>query len=111
MNELATKLDVVYELSVDDFGFQTSGPYDTSVLHRTCGTQVDCGVFIQIVNRVDAGAGAVSGCPAVDAPWRVMRSDFDRDAGRLTIELDSPRGSRFTCPSLGHYLWTGYVLP
>ena len=32
------------------------------------------------------------------APWRVERSDFDAEAGRLDLYLEFPRGARFACP-------------
>jgi transposase len=32
------------------------------------------------------------------APWRVERSEFDAEAGRLDLYLDFPRGARFACP-------------
>jgi len=35
------------------------------------------------------------------SPWRVVGSDFDAAAGKLTIDIDFPRGSRFACPSCG----------
>jgi transposase len=35
------------------------------------------------------------------APWRVERSEFDAEAGRLDLYLDFPRGSRFVCPEPG----------
>ena len=31
-------------------------------------------------------------------PWRVTSVEFDKEAGRLKIRLDFPRGSRFACP-------------
>ena len=34
-------------------------------------------------------------------PWAVTRGDFDREARRLDIHLDFPRGSRFRCPECG----------
>lgn len=34
-------------------------------------------------------------------PWRVVGSDFDAAAGKLTIDVDFPRGSRFRCPKCG----------
>jgi hypothetical protein len=34
-------------------------------------------------------------------PWHVVGSDFDADAGKLTIDIDFPRGSRFPCPTCG----------
>ena len=34
-------------------------------------------------------------------PWRVVGSDFDAAAGKLTIDIDFPRGSRFACPTCG----------
>jgi transposase len=35
------------------------------------------------------------------APWRVARSEFDAEAGRLDLYLDFPRGARFACPVPG----------
>jgi transposase len=35
------------------------------------------------------------------APWRVVRSEFDANAGRLDLFLDFPRGARFACPQPG----------
>ena len=35
------------------------------------------------------------------APWRVQRSEFDAEAGRLDLFLDFPRGARFGCPEPG----------
>lgn len=35
------------------------------------------------------------------APWRVDRSEFDAEAGRLDLFLDFPRGARFACPQPG----------
>lgn len=35
------------------------------------------------------------------APWRVARSEFDAEAGRLDLFLDFPRGARFACPEPG----------
>src|ERR1700761_2089584 len=35
------------------------------------------------------------------SPWTVVRSDFDTAAGRLDLEIDSPPGSRFACPTCG----------
>jgi transposase len=35
------------------------------------------------------------------APWRVARSEFDAEAGRLDLYLDFPRGARFSCPQPG----------
>jgi transposase len=35
------------------------------------------------------------------APWRVARSEFDGEAGRLDLFMDFPRGSRFACPEPG----------
>lgn len=32
------------------------------------------------------------------APWRVGRSEFDAEAGRLDLYLEFPRGARFACP-------------
>ena len=34
-------------------------------------------------------------------PWRVVGSDFDAAAGKLTIAIDYPQGSRFSCPTCG----------
>ncbi len=34
-------------------------------------------------------------------PWTVSRSDFDREAHRLDIEIDFAPGSRFACPTCG----------
>jgi transposase len=34
-------------------------------------------------------------------PWRVERSAFDAQAGRLDLFLDFPRGARFACPEPG----------
>jgi transposase len=34
-------------------------------------------------------------------PWRVERSEFDAEAGRLDLFLDFPRGARFACPQSG----------
>ncbi len=34
-------------------------------------------------------------------PWRVVGSHFDAAAGKLTIDIDSPPGSRFSCPTCG----------
>ena len=34
-------------------------------------------------------------------PWQVVASDFDSEAGELTIDIDFPRGSRFSCPKCG----------
>jgi transposase len=34
-------------------------------------------------------------------PWRVARSEFDADAGRLDLYLEFPRGARFACPVVG----------
>jgi len=34
-------------------------------------------------------------------PWRVVRSSFDVEKGRLDIKIDFPRGSRFCCPVCG----------
>jgi transposase len=34
-------------------------------------------------------------------PWRVERSEFDAEAGRLDLFLDFPRGARFACPEPG----------
>jgi transposase len=34
-------------------------------------------------------------------PWKVMRSAFDVETGRLDIHIDFPRGSRFACPACG----------
>lgn len=34
----------------------------------------------------------------LSAPWQVMSVEFDRQAGRLEIGLDFPRGARFSCP-------------
>ena len=31
-------------------------------------------------------------------PWRVDRSEFDAEAGRLDLYLEFPRGARFACP-------------
>lgn len=33
-------------------------------------------------------------------PWRVGRSEFDAEAGRLELYLEFPRGARFPCPEL-----------
>jgi transposase len=34
-------------------------------------------------------------------PWQVISVDFDKQAGKLEIGLDFPRGSRFACPHEG----------
>ena len=34
-------------------------------------------------------------------PWRVTSVTFDKDAGKLVVLLDFPRGSRFACPHDG----------
>jgi len=34
-------------------------------------------------------------------PWRVARSEFDKEAGRLDLYLEYPRGARFPCPEPG----------
>lgn len=34
-------------------------------------------------------------------PWRVVSVGFDKEAGRLDLSLDFPRGSRFGCPVSG----------
>ena len=34
-------------------------------------------------------------------PWRVVRSSFDVEKGRLDIKIDFPRGSKFRCPVCG----------
>ena len=34
-------------------------------------------------------------------PWRVVRSEFDAEAGRLDLYLEFPRGARFPCPLPG----------
>ena len=34
-------------------------------------------------------------------PWRVTSVAFDKEAGKLEIRLDFPRGSRFACPHEG----------
>ena len=34
-------------------------------------------------------------------PWRVTSVTFDKDAGKLVVLLDFPRGSRFACPRDG----------
>ena len=35
------------------------------------------------------------------APWRLARSEFDKEAGRLDLYLEYPRGARFACPEPG----------
>lgn len=35
------------------------------------------------------------------SPWRVTRSAFDVEVGRLDLDVDFPRGSRFACPACG----------
>ena len=40
-------------------------------------------------------------------PWRVVRSSFDVEKGRLDIKIDFPRGSKFRCPVCGE-LCTAY---
>lgn len=35
------------------------------------------------------------------SPWQVTSVEFDRQAGKLEIRLDFPRGSRFACPQEG----------
>jgi transposase len=37
----------------------------------------------------------------LSAPWQVVRVTFDRNTGRLDIDIDFPRGSRFACPECG----------
>jgi transposase len=37
----------------------------------------------------------------LSAPWRVERTEFDPDAGRLDLYLDFERGARFPCPQPG----------
>jgi transposase len=34
-------------------------------------------------------------------PWRVVRTEFDQDAGQLDLYLDFARGARFPCPESG----------
>ena len=34
-------------------------------------------------------------------PWQVTSVVFDKEAGKLEIGLDFPRGSRFACPHEG----------
>jgi len=34
----------------------------------------------------------------LSVPWQVTSVEFDKEAGRLDIGLDFPRGSRFACP-------------
>jgi transposase len=31
-------------------------------------------------------------------PWRVVRTEFDPDRKRLSLQLDFPKGARFPCP-------------
>jgi len=42
-------------------------------------------------------------------PWRVVGSDFDAAPGKLTIDIDFPRGSRFNCPTCGGPGWPASV--
>ena len=35
------------------------------------------------------------------APWTVLRSDFDTEAGRLDVQIDFISDSRFACPACG----------
>lgn len=50
----------------------------------------------------DSGLFAMFGAAlGLSSPWRVMSVVFDREAGKLDIGLDFPRGSRFPCPVEG----------
>lgn len=35
----------------------------------------------------------------LSAPWRVTRTEFDRDKAQLDLYLDFPRGAQFACPA------------
>ena len=37
----------------------------------------------------------------LSSPWTVTRSEFDAEDGRLDLDLDFPRGSRFACAQCG----------
>ena len=34
----------------------------------------------------------------LEDPWKVTRTDFNPEGGRLDLYLDFPRGARFSCP-------------
>jgi transposase len=37
----------------------------------------------------------------LQAPWQVSRVEFDASMSQLTILIDFPKGSRFSCPVCG----------